>query len=447
MFITKKHLDRRTFLRGAMGTAVALPLLNAMVPAFAQSNSGTRLRFGAVYMPHGAFPSLWHPTAAGSGFAFQPIMKPLEPFRDHLVTISQLKAPDGSVHMGASAAWLNGIGPVNAAGDYTKIESKKTIDQHIADVVAGDTPLRSLEVGTEDMGTAAGACDGFPCIFFNTIAWRDNTSPLPVGINPQVTFERMFGDPGTATQRLARLRQKQSMLDSVADETARLQRRLGAEDNTTLDEYLTNVRRVELQLQKMEARSDTLAAAPAAPIGIPDAFDDHLTLTYDLMHLAFQGDISRVFTFMLGHEGSSRSYANIGISEPHHPVSHHGDKPEGIERYAKITTYQIIKFAEFVAKLQATPDGDGSLLDSSVIYWGSGMGNANAHDRNNPPAILLGGANGRLKGNRHIAAQSKTPTANLLLALADLAGAEVESMGASTGRLEIEGLVRAQTSA
>lgn len=439
MFITKKHLHRRTFLRGALGTAVALPFLDAMVPAFAQSGSAGRrpFRFGAIYMPHGAYPALWHPDAAGHDFEFKPIMKPLEPFRDHLVTISQMKAPDGSVHLGASAAFLNGTGPVGNAGDYSRIESKKTIDQIIADVVAEDTPLRSLEVGTEDMGTAAGACDGFPCVFFNTISWRDDTSPLPVGINPQVTFERMFGDPGTASQRLERLRQKESMLDSVAEETAHLQRKLGAADNAILDEYLTNVRRVEKQLQKMEARSDTLAAAPAAPVGIPDSFDDHLTVTYDLMHLAFQGDISRVFTYMLGHEGSSRSYANIGIPEPHHPVSHHGDKPEGIEKYSRIVTYQMAKLAEFLEHLRATPDGDGTLLDASVIYWGSGMSNANVHDRHNAPAVLIGGANGHLKGNRHVVASKDEPTSNLLVALGQMGGAEVESIGESTGRLAI----------
>lgn len=437
MFITKKHLHRRTFLRGALGTAIALPLLDAMVPAFAQSRARAPFRFGAIYMPHGAYPKLWHPETTGRDFEFQPIMKGLEPYRDQLVTISQMKAPDGSVHMGASAAWLNGTGPVGDAGDYSRIESKKTVDQYIADVVAEDTPLRSLELGTEDMGTAAGACDGFPCVFFNTISWRDDSSPLPVGINPQVTFERMFGDPGTTQQRLARLRQKQSMLDSVAEETARLQHELGAADKLILDEYLTNVRRVEAQLQKMEARSDSLADAPAAPVGIPDSFDDHMTLTYDLLHLAFQGDISRVFTFMLGHEGSSRSYAHIGVAEPHHPVSHHADKPEGIEKYAKITTYQIAKLAEFLEKLRSTSDGNGTLLDSAVVYWGSGMSNANVHDRHNAPAVLVGGANGRLKGNRHIAATKDEPTGNLLVALADLAGAEVESFGESTGRLAI----------
>jgi hypothetical protein len=437
MFVTQKHLPRRTFLRGALGTAIALPFLEAMAPAFAQSGPPRPLRFGAIYMPNGIYPQLWHPEATGRDFAFQPIMKPLEPYRSRLVTVSGLKAPDGSVHLGASAAWLNGLGPVNGAGDYGKIESKKTVDQYIADAVAGDAPLRSLELGTEDMGTAAGACDGFPCVFFNTLSWRDDVSPLPVGINPQVTFERMFGDPGSSAQRLERLRRKQSMLDSVAEETARLERKLGSADNAVLDEYLTNVRRVEQQLQKMEARADTLEAAPDAPIGIPDSFDDHLTVTYDLLHLAFQGDIARVFTFMLGHEGSSRSYAHIGISEPHHPVSHHGDKPEGIERYAKLCTYQVAKLAEFVGKLQGTREGDGTLLDSALVYFGSGMSNGNAHDRNSPPALLLGGANGRLVGNRHVAAGAKEPTANLLIALAALARAELESIGASTGRLAV----------
>src|SRR5690606_24330158 len=221
-----------------------------------------------------------------------------------------------------------------------------------------------------------------PCVFFNTLSWRDDRSPLPVGINPQVTFERMFGDPGSAEQRFARLKEQQSLLDSVAEETQRLQRHLGAPDKRVLEEYLTNVRRVELQLEKMEARKDTLAVAPDAPIGIPDAFDDHLTLTYDLLHLAFQGDLSRVFTFMLGHEASSRSYAHIGINEPHHPVAHHGDKPEHIERYAKLTTYQIAKFSEFVGKLAATPDGDGTLLDSAVLYWGK-IGRASCRERSN----------------------------------------------------------------
>jgi hypothetical protein len=442
MIITKKHLPRRTFLRGALGTMVALPFLEAMSPALTAQSQTRPFRFGAIYVPNGIYPQMWHPDQAGSDFEFKPIMKPLEPYRDYLVTISKMKAPDGNpdmggVHMGASAAWLNGTGPVTKQAEYTTIRSKKTIDQYIADKIAGDTPLQSLQVGTEDMGTSAGACDGFPCVFFNAVSWRDDTSPLPMGINPRVTFERMFGETGSARRRLANLKQKQSMLDSITEETAKLQRRLGPADNAILDEYLSNVRDVELQLDRMEMRSAAVPEGAAAPLGIPETFDEHMTVTYDLLRLAFQGDISRVFTFMVGHEGSSRSYAHIGIPEPHHPVSHHGDKPEAIDRYAKVTTYHSVKLAEFIGKLKETPDGDGTLLDHAVIYYGSGMSNGNAHDRNNPPVLLLGGAHGRLKGNRHIAVENREPTANLLLSLADLAGAEVASIGTSTGRLAL----------
>lgn len=444
MFITRKHLDRRTFLRGA-STAVALPLLDAMVPAAtAQSLTAARerLRFGAIYMPNGVYHDLWHPEQTGRDFEFNTIMKPLEPHRNVLTTISQMKAPEGSknmggIHMGASAAFLNGTGPLGNNGDFNLIESKKTIDQHIADVIAEDTPLRSLELGTEDMGTAAGACDGYPCVFFNTISWLDDDSPLPVSINPQVTFERMFGDPGTPEQRVSRMHRKQSMLDSVLDETSRLQRMIGASDNAILDEYLTNVRRVEAQLQRMSARSHALENAPAGPVGIPDDFDAHMDVTYDLLHLAFQGDISRVFSFMLGHEASGRSYAFIGVPEPHHSTSHHKNTPESLDLYARIGSYHMVKLAAFADRLKATPDGDGTLLDSSILYFGAGMSNGLLHDRNNPPALLLGSAHGRLEGNRHIAVENKEPTSNLLLAMADKFGSEVDKIGVSTGRLEI----------
>jgi hypothetical protein len=443
MIITKKHLPRRTFLRGALGAVVAIPFLDAMVPALAAQSMKRPFRFGAVYIPNGIFPQLWHPEASGTGFEFKPIMQPLSPYRSHLVTISGLKAPDGNpdmggVHMGASAAWLNGTGPVTEQAKFV-IKSKKSIDQYIADAVAEDTPLRSLEVGTEDMGTSAGACDGYPCVFFNAISWRDDTSPLPVSINPRVTFERIFGETGSSARRLANLRRKQSLLDSVVEEAGRMRRALGAADTRILDEYLTNISDVEHQLDRMEARAAATPEGAVAPLGIPDNIDDHLTVTYDLMLLAFQADISRVFTFMVGHEGSGRSYAHIGIPEPHHPVSHHGETQEGIAKYAKLTTYHVAKLAEFVGKLQATADGDATLLDRSVIYFGSGMGNGNAHDRQNPPALLLGAANGRLKGDRHIALdkEKKEPTANLLLALGDLAGAEIPAIGHSTGRLAL----------
>lgn len=442
MIISKKHLPRRSFLSGALGTAISLPFLDAMVPALSAQSKSRPFRFGAIYVPNGIYPQLWHPDKVGSDFEFKPIMKPLEPYRNYLVTVSKMKAPDGNpenggVHMGASAAWLNGIGPLTQQANYTVIRSKKTIDQFIADKVAEDTPLRSLQVGTEDMGTSAGACDGYPCVFFNTVSWRDDSSPLPMGINPRVTFERMFGETGTAKKRLANLKQKQSMLDSIAKETAELERKLGPADNRILEEYLTNIRDVEQQLERMETRAGAVPEGTAAPLGIPDNFDDHMTVTYDLMRLAFQGDISRVFTFMVGHEGSSRSYAHIGIPEPHHPVSHHGDKPEAIEKYAKLTTYHAAKLAEFIGKLQATPDGDATMLDRSLIYFGSGMSNGNAHDRNNAPAAVIGGANGRMKGNRHISVENKEPTANLLLAFADLANVDVEKLGHSTGRLAL----------
>ena len=444
MFISKKHLNRRTFLRGA-GTAVALPLLDAMVPAATAQSltaAGEKLRFGAIYVPNGIFPGMWHPETTGHDFEFNQIMKPLEPFRQYLTTISQMKAPDGAkdmggIHMGASAAFLNGTGPLSNNGDFNIIESRKTVDQFIADAIAGDTPLRSLELGTEDMGTSAGACDGYPCVFFNTLSWRDETSPLPVSINPQVTFERMYGDPGTPEQRLARMRRKQSMLDSVLEEASHLQKTIGARDNAILDEYLTNIRRVEKQLQKMEMRADVIANAPDGPVGIPEDFDTHMTVTYDLLHLAFQGDISRVFTFLTGHEASGRSYAFLGVKEPHHTTSHHKDTPETLDQYARINTYQMVKLAEFLAKLEATPDGDGSLLDSSMIYFGAGMSNGPVHDRHNVPAVLLGRAGGRLHGNVHIEAKKDEPTSNLLLAMADKMGAEVESIGLSTGRFEI----------
>jgi len=435
MFITKKHLSRRTFLLGSLGATVALPLLDAMVPALtAQSRTAAApaFRFGAMYLPNGVHPDFWHPDTAGANFEFKQVMKPVEPFRDYVVTVSKLQAPGGSIHLGASAAWLNGVGPAGKGGDFTALISNKTIDQYIADKVAGDTPLRSIEVGTEDMASAAGACDGYPCAFFNSLAWRDDTTPLPVAVNPRVTFERMFGDDGSARQRLANLKVKQSMLDSVLQETAKLKATLGPADKAIFDEYLTNIRDVEKQLDRMEARVETLPDADA-PLGVPEQFDDHVTVTYNLMHLAYQGDISRVFTFLLGHEASSRSYAHIGVPEAHHTISHHGNNPETMAKYAKIGTYHIAKMAEFVAKLKDTPDGDGSLLDHTLLYWGAGMSNGNVHDRKNAPALLVGGANGRMKGNRHLVADEKNeePTANLLLGIGRVAGVEVGSMGSS----------------
>ena len=445
MIITKKHLSRRTFIRGTFGAAVALPFLEAMVPALtAQSRTAARspFRFGVIYMPCGVYPDTWHPDQIGANFEFKPVMQPLEPFRDQLVTVSKLKAPWGeSVHVGASSAFLNGVGPVvsrEETGDaFGQVQSKKTLDQYIADTIAGDTPMRSIEVGTEDMGTAAGACDGFPCTIFDTLAWREDTRPLPVSINPRITFERMFGETGTPEHRAARLQEKQSLLDSVTQETAKLRRALGAPDRAILDEYMSNIREVEQQLDRMETRLSTLTGSPESPIGLPEAFDDHMTVTYNLMHLALQGDISRVFTFMIGHEPTDRSYAHIGVPDTHHSISHHGNDAGKLANYAKIGTYQVMKFAEFLEKAKNTKDGDGNLLDHSLFYWGSGMSNGNLHDRSNPPAVLIGGAHGRMKGNRHVVAKADEPSANLLLAIGHMAGVEIEKFGASTGRFDL----------
>jgi len=445
MIIIKKHLSRRTFIRGTFGAAMALPLLDAMVPALtAQSKTaaGSPFRFGAIYMPNGVFPTTWHPDEPGANFQFKPVMQPLEPFREQLVTVSKMRAPWGaSVHLGASSAFLNGTGPVaerdGTSATFGKIQSKKSVDQYIADAVAGDTPLRSVELGTEDMGTAVGACDGFPCTFFNALSWREDTSPLPISINPRVTFERMFGETGTPEQRMARLKERQSLLDSVLEETGKLRGSLGAPDKAILDEYLSNIRDVEHQLDRMETRLGAIKTNSDAPLGMPEAFDDHMTLNYNLMHLAFQGDITRVFTFMVGHEASDRGYAHIGIPETHHSISHHGNDPEKLAKYAKIGTYQIVKFAEFLDKLKNTKDGDGTLLDHAMLYWGSGMSNGNEHDRANPPAVIVGGANGRLKGNRHVVAKKDEPTANLLVAFAQIANCELDKIGPSTGRLDL----------
>jgi hypothetical protein len=439
MFISKKHLSRRTLLRGA-GLAVSLPLLDAMVPAAtaqSQTAAGQRLRFGSVYVPNGIYPADWHPEKVGKDFEFKKVMKPVEKYRDYVTTISRMKSPEGAqdmggIHMGASSAFLNGAGPLSENGNFNQLRSKKSLDQYIADAIAGDTPLRSLEVGTEDMGTSAGACDNYPCLFFNTMAWYDDESPLPVAISPQVTFERMFGDPGTAEQRLRRLATKQNMLDSILDESKRLERMLGAGDRALLDEYLTNIHRIDDQIQKLSTRSGVIANTTGGPVGIPEDFDEHMTLTYDLMHLAFQGDMTRVFSFMTGHEATGRSYAHIGINEPHHNVSHHKNTDESIAKYSMITNYQMQKFAQFVDKLYNTPEADGNLLDSTLLYFGAGMSNGLLHDRHNVPALLVGAAGGRLEGNRHIQAKEDEPTSNLLLGIADIMGAELDTIGIAT---------------
>lgn len=440
MIITKQHLSRRTFLRGAFGTAIALPLLDAMVPALtAQSNTAAaaRFRFGAVYVPNGVLPDRWHPTAVGRDFELTSAMKSLEPFRQQLVTVSGLQASGTpGPHLGASCGWLNGLGAVGKQGE--PIVSSKSLDQFIAERHGQDTPLPSIEVGTEDMGTSIGACDGYACMYFNSLAWKTDTSPLPVEINPRMTFERMFGETGTTEERLARLEYKRSVLDSLTREVARLRTTLGPRDQRILGDYLDNVREVERRIQQVVKRSALSVEVPAAPSGVPESFEEHMTLTYDLMHLAFQGDISRVFTFLTGVEASNRGYAFIGVPESHHVCSHHGNDPVAMDKYTTIVGWQVQQFATFLQKLRDTPEGDGSLLDHSLLYFGSGLSNGNAHDRNSPPAVIVGGAAGGMKGrgNQHVGAHG-APAVNLLLNMAELADVPVEKIGSSTGKLTL----------
>jgi len=315
--------------------------------------------------------------------------------------------------------------------------SAKSLDQFVADRIGQDTPLPSLELGTEDMGSQLGACDGFSCLYFSALAWKTDTQPLPVEINPRVTFERMFGETGTTEQRLARLKYRQSVLDSVTEDVARLRTQLGPNDQRILGDYLDNVREVERRIQQIMKRSEQSVTVPAAPTGIPESFDDHMTLTYDLMHLAFQGDITRVATFLTGVEASNRGYGIIGISESHHVCSHHGNDPVQMDKYTSIVTWQTLQFAKFVKQLQDTPDGDGSLLDHSLLYFGSGMSNGNQHDRNTPPAVLVGGANGRMDGNRHVFA-NRAPAVNLLMNIAEMADVPVEKIGNSSGKIDLQ---------
>lgn len=440
MFITRQHLSRRTFLRGALGTAIALPLLEAMVPAMsAQSRTAAAgtLRFGGVYWPNGVLPERWHPVQVGRDFDFTRAMRPLEPFREQLITVSGLiGSGTPGPHLGASCGWLNGLGAVGRQGE--PIVSGKTLDQFIAEKYGQDTPLPSIEVGTEDMGTAIGACDGYACTYFNSIAWKTDTSPLPVEINPRMTFERMFGETGTTEERIARLQYKRSILDSVTQEVGRLKTKLGPRDQRLLTDYLDNVREVERRIQQVAKRSEQSIEVPTAPTGVPESFPDHMAITYDLLFLAFQGDISRVFTFLTGVEASNRGYAFINIPESHHVCSHHGNDPVAMDKYTTIVAWQTLQFANFVQRLKDTPDGDGSLLDHSLLYFGSGMSNGNLHDRNTPPAVIIGGANGRMKGkgNQHVAV-NRAPAVNLLVSIAELADVPVEKIGSSNGKIAL----------
>jgi hypothetical protein len=422
MFITKKHLSRRSVLRGALGATIGLPLLDAMVPA-ASAAPPAQLRFGAVYVPNGVRPEIWTPASVGA-LELPPLFERFEPLRDYINLVTGLRAPEPLGHHVIGSLWLSGGSAKQTQG--ADVRAGQTIDQRIADAIGQDTPLRSLELGIQDINSASNSCQfGWSCIYMNTLAWQTPTAPLPMEVNPQSVFERMFGDVGSAEERAERFRNKASILDSVMTAATRFNSKLGAADRSTIDDYLDNVREVERRIQATGNRADTLGDTPDAPAGIPATYDQHVRVMYELIALAWRADMTRVSTFMKGVEASSLGYPQIG--------SHHGNVPESIEKYGKINAYHLSLFGEFVETLRATPDGDGSLLDHSLVMYGSGMGNGDKHDQSRIPIMLAGSAGGRLKGGRHIATPNPTPLANLIAGLGELVGIETGEIENATG--------------
>jgi hypothetical protein len=437
MVVMKKALPRRAILKG-LGAGLALPLLDAMVPALTPTVKTAALpvrRFGVVFVPHGERPGFWDPRAAGTGWELSPILQPMAAFKPHMTVVSQLDNPlDG--HATTVAGWLSGSVIKRTAGE--DVRAGVTVDQVIAARIGGETPMRSLELATEDFTGWIGGCDPvYSCTYMNTISWKNETTPLPMEINPRLVFERLFGRPGSAAERKARMATDRSILDSVQDEIHGLQRGLGRKDVVRLNGYLEDVREVEQRIQRAEKQSSTSVNVLDAPVGIPEDYEEHAMLMYDLMALAYQIDMTRVVTYMKSRDASQRVYPKIGITEPHHAMSHHGNSQERIANLVKLNTYHVGLFARFVQKLASTPDGDGSLLDHSVLMFGSGMGESDIHSRFNVPTLLVGRGAGLYKGDTFLTAQKNTPLANFLLDLAVKFGAEQDRFGVSTGRLEV----------
>jgi hypothetical protein len=442
MFIAKKHLSRRTFLRGA-AVGVGLPLLDAMIPAaMAQPAAAqTPTRYGFVYTPHGYILKQWVPDTVGKDFALKQILAPLAPFRDQLTVLSNLAMrPDnvaGSGHATSNSTYLNGAVAKNTRG--ADVEAGTTIDQLIARKIGQDTPLPSLELAIEDNSNMVGICDGTSsCTYLDTLSWSSPTAPLPMQINPRVVFERLFGSGGTPEERAARARADQSLLDAVLASASDLKQELGGADRARIDDYLENLREVERRIGKLEQTvTDTRLQVPDAPTEIPELYEDHVGLMFDLQHLAFQTDATRVTTFMMSRELNNRTYPQIGVPGQHHAISHHGYKAEQEAQHARINTYHVMLFARFVEKLKSTPDGDGSLLDHTLLLYGSGMGDGNVHSKDPISSLLVGGAGGKLTGGRHVQMPKSTPHANLLLTVLGVAGIELAAIGNSTGTIPL----------
>jgi len=441
MFVTKKHLPRRTFLKG-VGVSLALPLLDSMIPArtlLAQTAAKPLPRLGFVYIPHGAIMAQWTPSAEGAGFEFTPILKPLEPFRDRLNVISGLghrAADTTAVHSLSPTTWLSGVRPKATQG--VDAYAGVTADQIAAQQIGQDTVLPSMELATEDHSGLIGSCDrDYGCIYMNTLSWRTPETPLPMEINPRKVFERMFGQGGSPSERLARIQEDRSILDAITKEASALQLQLGPSDRLTMNQYLENVREIERRIQRAEkSQGDADLELPARPAGVPFDFEEHVALMYELMALSYQANITRVITFMVSREVSNRTYTQVGVTDGHHAISHHQNRAEKMAKNVLIQTFNVNQFKGFLEKLKSMPDGDGSLLDHTLLLYGSNMSNSNAHDHFPLPNLVVGGAAGKMKGGRHLKYADHTPMTNLLVTMLDKVGVKQETLGDSTGTLE-----------
>jgi hypothetical protein len=440
MFVTKKSLPRRTVLRG-LGTAVALPWLDSMVPALT-SAAGRTLRLGAIYAPNGMNMAHWTPAAEGAAYTPSPILEPLTPYRDRVLVLSGLsnkeadvkKGDGGGDHGRGQAAFLTGAHAKPTTGP--DVECGISMDQIAAQELGKQTQFASLEFALE-----AGEMNGCDtsCSYFTSIAWRNPTTPLPMEADPRAVFERLFGTSGSTdpAARLERTKRDRSILDGVLEEAARLQKSLGADDRRRIGAYLESVRDVERRIQMAQQQSARELPAIEQPAGAPASFEEYGTLMFDLMALAYQTDLTRVATFMIGREESSRTYPDIGVPEPHHPISHHQNRAEPLEKLAKINALHMRLFAHFLERLKSTPDGDGSLLDNSMLIYGSGLSNSDVHYHHDLPILLAGGGGGRIKSGRHVKYPVETPLANLHVTVLDTMGVPVERLGDSSGRLNL----------
>jgi hypothetical protein len=438
-FLSQKALPRRTFLRGA-GATLALPLLDAMVPAFAADRAPWTPRLGFIYTGNGIVHSTYKLKGTGKSFEFSPVLAPLAPLRDYLTVVSGLDHAqannfgDGTGdHPRSSAAWLTGVHAYDRTRPGVEVKLATTADQLAADVLGATTPVRSLEIAI-DTATQA-ACDSGDCFYVNTVSWRNETTPNLTENHPRVVFERLFGDGGSSADRLIRTRKTASLLDSVRAEASRLAAQVGTSDRSKLGEYLDSVREIEQRIGAAESEGHGDVALPERPIGIPDSFDEYAKLMLDLQLLAFQTDTTRVFSLIMAREVSNRPYPEIGVPDQHHAASHHRNDAGLIEKKTKIDAYHIALTGYLAEKMRATPDGDGSLLDQSLLFHGGGMGDGNLHQHSDLPCALLGKLGGTIKAGQHVAYPAGTPMTNLLLTLLDKVGVEVAVIGDSTGPL------------